>query len=151
MTKANMMREAHKMAKTFEGNYSACLALALRTLNRGVIEMKGTEKQIAYAEILLKKNAKNLETLKSDLVVLEEKRTEMIKEITEECIEDEYDEEETEEEISFRMNGELRGKARINKVISDKKAFLEASTSNDAKTIIEAMKNGVDTTGVRFY
>lgn len=34
MTKANMMREAHKMAKTFEGDYTACLALALRTLNK---------------------------------------------------------------------------------------------------------------------
>ena len=33
MTKANMMREAHKMAKTFEGDYTACLALALKTIN----------------------------------------------------------------------------------------------------------------------
>lgn len=44
MTKTNMMREAHKMAKGFEGNYSACLALALRTLNRKeeATEMKKT-------------------------------------------------------------------------------------------------------------
>ena len=34
MTKQTMMTEAHKMAKTFEGNYTACLALALRTLNK---------------------------------------------------------------------------------------------------------------------
>lgn len=46
MTKANMMREAHKLAKTFEGDYTACLALALRTIHK--ISVVATEEKENY-------------------------------------------------------------------------------------------------------
>lgn len=42
MKKANMMKEAHKLAKTYVGNYSACLALALRTI--AALEKKFSER-----------------------------------------------------------------------------------------------------------
>lgn len=36
MSKANIMREAHRLAKTFTGNYRACFALALKTLYKAL-------------------------------------------------------------------------------------------------------------------
>lgn len=40
MTKENMMKEAHRRARSYEGDYSACLSLALKELQReGVKEM----------------------------------------------------------------------------------------------------------------
>jgi hypothetical protein len=47
MTRQEMMAEAHKLAKTYEGDYTACLALAMRELQRGGKEM---EKEILTAE-----------------------------------------------------------------------------------------------------
>lgn len=34
MTKQEMMKEAHRRAKNFKGNYSACLSLAIKEINR---------------------------------------------------------------------------------------------------------------------
>jgi len=65
MTKANMMREAHKLAKTFEGDYTACLSLALRTLNRGVVRMT----ELEAVEMFLAEN-KNIEFGKKGKVLV---------------------------------------------------------------------------------
>ena len=63
MTKQTMMTEAHKMAKTFEGNYSACLALALRTLNKKEEQtMKGTKEEIEIANKAVAKHLPLIET-----------------------------------------------------------------------------------------
>ncbi|WP_239255453.1 hypothetical protein [Listeria ilorinensis] len=43
MTKKEIFTAAHKLAKEFEGNYSACFALALRTV---YAEMKNSEIEV---------------------------------------------------------------------------------------------------------
>lgn len=109
MTKANMMKEAHKLAKTFEGDYTACLALALRTLNKEeeTMELQGTEKQIEYATKI--RNTKNItkwldrraEQMEKDLVGY---RAELEEDLAEGDQDDIEESRETVKETEYHLN-----------------------------------------------
>jgi len=72
MNKREMMVEAHQMAKQMIGDYSARLALALRTLwasvkkgatkiMKAIENLTGSEKQIAWAKEIIAQNLKDLQ------------------------------------------------------------------------------------------
>lgn len=53
MTKQQIFVAAHKLAKTFEGNYSACFSLALKTIYK---EMNMTKEVIALKQWFINKH-----------------------------------------------------------------------------------------------
>lgn len=56
MTKAEMMKKAHELAKGFEGDYSACLALALKIVWKEVKEAPTKMKEVYVKEWIALKN-----------------------------------------------------------------------------------------------
>ncbi|MBC2303357.1 hypothetical protein [Listeria booriae] len=70
MTKQEIFKAAHKLAKTFEGNYSACFALALRTV---YAEAKTSRKEIvALKSWFVKKHEMSYALSVADFDILKE-------------------------------------------------------------------------------
>lgn len=56
MTKAEMMKKAHELAKGFEGDYSACLSLALKIVWKEIKEAPAKTKVVYVKEWIALKN-----------------------------------------------------------------------------------------------
>ena len=69
--KRNLMKRAHEIARSLEGDYRARMSLALRQAWKEVkevelVKLTGTEKQIAWAEDIRKANISHLQDCLKD-------------------------------------------------------------------------------------
>ena len=68
MTKSEIFKAAHKLAKTFIGNYKACFSLAIRevlsSLKNTLKDLVGSEKQVKWANQIRQEMLNNVEVVK---------------------------------------------------------------------------------------